>query len=482
MNDPNGLVYFEEEYHLFYQWTPEGGKQHWGHAVSPDLLRWQDLEVALAPDELGSIWSGSAVVDENDASGFFGGRPGLIAAYTNQNHETPPHGPQAQSIAYSADRGRTWTKHQGNPVAPNPGIPDFRDPKVFWHATTARWIMILAAGCHAEIWTSRDLKEWAHASSFGAAQGTPECVWECPDLFELPIENEPGQSRWVLAGSPIMPACYPLESTRTWCFVGAFDGTTFISETPALEPLWVDYGRDNYASVTWANAPGGRALWIGWMSDWDWTFQVPTQGWRSAMTLPRELTLRRTSGKLQFIQRPIREIESVRTSIWEMSDVCLAPGEDPWGHVQGVALDISLEFEPGDASEVGVRVRVGSSEQTTIGYDAAAGRLFVDRTRSGQCDFHPRFSERHDAPLPARNGQISLRILVDACSVEVFADDGALVMTDLIFPAAASRGLSLYSKDGACRIAHARISEVSRTVERPAHAESPAAGCDRQNP
>jgi len=466
MNDPNGLVFFEGEYHLFYQWTPDGGRQHWGHAVSPDLLHWEDLDVAIAPDDLGAIWSGSAVVDEHDTSGFFDGKPGIVAIYTNQNQDAPPNGPQVQSIAYSADRGRSWTKYEGNPIAPNNGATDFRDPKVFWHQPSSRWVMIVAAGNRAEIWTSENLKAWTLASAFGVDQGVSECIWECPDLFELPIENEPGQSRWVLAGSPILPAGYPLQSTRMWYFVGSFDGTTFRSETPADEPMWSDYGRDNYAAVTWSNEPDGRSLWIGWMSDWDWTFQVPTQGWRSAMTLPRELTLRRSLNSLQLIQRPVRELESVRKSILELNDVSLAPGENPFNGTEGVSLDISLVVELGDATETGIHVRTGSGEQTTIGYEMAIGKLFIDRTHSGQTSFHPRFSERHGPSLAARNGQITLRILLDACSVEVFADDGALVMTNLIFPSVDSCGLSVYSIGGSAKIVHAGIWEVMRTMLR----------------
>ncbi|MCC5697330.1 glycoside hydrolase family 32 protein, partial [Klebsiella pneumoniae] len=233
-------VYFQGEYHLFFQHNPYGdqwGNLSWGHAVSPDLVRWQELPVALEPDELGDIFSGSAVVDHHDSSGFFGGQPGLVAIYTSAGDT------QQQSLAYSSDRGRTWTKYAGNPVIPNPGIPDFRDPKLFWHAPTNRWILLVAAGDRIHIYGSTNLVEWDKLSEFGADHGSHGGVWECPDLFELPVDG--GPTRWVLIVS-INPGG-PAGGSATQYFLGDFDGTTFTSDGAPNDVLWADRGADFYA-------------------------------------------------------------------------------------------------------------------------------------------------------------------------------------------------------------------------------------------
>ncbi|HTG68533.1 MAG TPA: glycoside hydrolase family 32 protein, partial [Candidatus Udaeobacter sp.] len=257
MNDPNGLVYFEGEYHLFYQYNPYGntwGNMSWGHAVSKDLVHWNHLPVALEPDRLGMIFSGTAVVDEHNTSGFFKGKSGgMVAIYTSAG-ET-----QQQSIAYSADNGRTWMKYEGNPVLPNPGIKDFRDPKVFWHDKTQRWIMAISAGDKVLFYASSDLKAWTYLSEFGAKAGDHSGVWEVPELFELPVDGDPSHTKWILKVD-INPG-EKNQGSRGQYFIGQFDGTNFVNDNPSDKVLWVDYGKDFYASLSWNHLPE-RRVWI----------------------------------------------------------------------------------------------------------------------------------------------------------------------------------------------------------------------------
>lgn len=446
MNDPNGLVYFEGEWHLFYQYNPDG-KLYWGHAVSTDLTRWTHLPVALSPDEEGVVFSGSAVVDHADVTGFFDGEPGLVALWTRHGSLAPPGGPEAQCLSFSRDRGRTWVAYDGNPVVPNPHVPDFRDPKVSWHEASRRWVMALAVGQHVEFYVSPDLKAWERAGEFGDGQGSHAGVWECPDLFELPLNGSgaDGGTRWVLIVSISGPA-----GSQTQYFVGDFDGRTFVNGNPPETVLWADHGADNYAAVSWSDVPAsdGRRVWIGWMSNWLYGWQVPTEGWQGAMTLPRVLGLRATGAGLCLTQTPVRELEARRGPGRRWEGLAVSPGENPLAEFTGDAYEIAAEWEAGAASAFGFRVRAGGDQRTTIGYDASRGVLFVDRSRSGKTDFHPAFAARHEAALAAPEGCVSLRVFVDRSSVEVFAQGGETVITDLIFPDPASLGLEAFAEGG----------------------------------
>ncbi len=444
MNDPNGLVYFEGEWHLFYQYNPDG-LLYWGHAVSNDLVRWTHLPVALFPDADGDVWSGSAVVDTEDASGLFEGGSGLVAFWTHHNALAPPRGPQAQCLSYSRDKGRTWTAYDANPVVPNPDIPDFRDPKVIWHERSGQWIMALAVLDRIHFYTSPDLKAWVFASAFGADQGSHAGVWECPDLFQLPVEGAAGESRWVLIVSISGEG-----GSRTQYFVGDFDGQTFVNDNPASVVLWADGGKDNYAAVSWANVPpgDGRRIWIGWMNNWAYGWDLPTEGWKGAMTLPREVRLRAMPDGIRLTQKPVRELQTLRGPghLWE--NVWVKPGTNLLAGLSGEAWEIVAEIECGTASAFGFRVRAGQSEGTPVGYDVAQTVLFVDRSRSGQVEFHPDFAGRHTMPLAAPEGRVTLHLFVDRCSVEVFGNHGEAVITDLIFPDPASVGLELFTQGG----------------------------------
>jgi len=462
INDPNGLVYVEGEYHLFYQHVPrslEGDfgrsfAHHWGHGVSTDLVHWTHLPVALYPDHLGAIFSGSIVVDWHDTSGFFGGGPGLVAIFTHHNADAAPLGPEVQSLAYSADGGRTWTAYAHNPVIANPGVADFRDPKVFWHAPTQRWVMVVTFhGDRVRFYTSENLRDWAFASAFGVNQGAQSATWECPDLFELPVDGDPQRTQWVLNLSTYHRTATS-DRVGMQYFIGSFDGTTFTNANPAGTVLTTDYGRDNYAAVTWSDVPArdGRRLMIGWMNDWTYARVTPTEPWRGAMTIARELRLRQWAEGARLLQRPVVEIERLRRQHTHSTAQTITPTASLRLCDVGAAMEIVMTIQPGSATECGVRVESGEREHTTIGYDVRAGTLFIDRTRAGKSDFNAAFPGCHGGPLSPMQGAITLRIFLDRGSVEVFGNDGECVVTSLIFPEADRSGLEFYAFGGAARL------------------------------
>ena len=459
MNDPNGLVYFDGEYHLFYQHNPYGnewGHMSWGHAVSTDFLHWKHLPIALHDEYDVMAFSGSAVVDANNTSGFGAdGKIPLVAIYTGHGF-----GKQTQDLAYSTDRGRTWTKYAGNPVL-DIGEADFRDPKVFWHKPSSKWIMVVSMAVQKRIrfYGSSDLKAWELLSEFGPAGVQNKPNWECPDLFELPIVGEPGKTRWVLETD--MGGGAIAGGSGGEYFTGDFDGEKFVADS--LESQWVDFGRDFYAPVSWSDIPSsdGRRLWLGWMNNWE-TALNPTSPWRSAMSIPRELILRRIAGNLRFCQTPVRELANIRgQEIVREKFVCnnVTPID-----VRGQQLDIEVEFATGLATEFGVRVLKSGQEQTVIGYDVAKQALFIDRTKSGNVAFHPAFSGRHAGPLPVRTGRVKMRIVVDKCSVEVFGNDGETVLSDLVFPRSSSDAVEIFTSGGSCEVIQFRAWPLARTM------------------
>ena len=459
MNDPNGLVFYDGEFHLFYQYNPFGdrwGHMSWGHAVSPDLVHWQHLPLALAEENGVMVFSGSAVVDWKNSSGFGReGRPPLVAIYTGHYTERPL---QNQQVAYSNDRGRTWTKYAGNPVL-DIGQKDFRDPKVFWHEPSERWVMVVAWPQERKVrfYASRDLKSWSHLADFGPA-GATEGIWECPDLFPLPVEGAPRETRWVLIVN-LNPGG-PSGGSGSQYFVGDFDGRQFVLEQGASRsgvpggaaPLWLDHGPDFYAAVTWSDVPehDGRRIALGWMSNWEYAQEVPTSPWRSAMTVPRVLTLRRTSEGLRVCQQPVKQLEQLRrgaprrfaggtfaaAGAWLARQAGLPPLLDVEVTLSGVTA----------ATPFTLALETGPDERTSISCDPARGRLVVDRTRSGRVGFQPAFAGRHEAPLRLVDGRCRLRLLLDRSSLEVFAQDGETVITELVFPTTATRVLSLSAR------------------------------------
>lgn len=448
MNDPNGLVYFDGEYHLFFQHNPHGnqwGHMSWGHAISRDMVHWQHLPIALHEEYGVMIFSGSCVVDHHNTSGF-GKRdqPPLVAIYTGHGV-----GKQTQDIAYSNDRGRTWTKFDGNPVI-DLDEANFRDPKVFWHQPTKQWIMVvsMAAAKYVQFYGSQDLKSWQHLSDFGPAGVKDKPNWECPDLFRLPVEGRPNSFKWVLEVD-IGDGAIAGGSGGEY-FVGEFDGRRFRCDHDPQQSQWVDHGRDFYAPISFSDIPAddGRRIWIGWMNNWQ-TNLLPTRPWRSAMSIPRTLALRPTDHGYKLIQKPIKELQTLRNAAQTLTHEPITGDHDlsPKG-IAGDRLEIQATIQLGTAKQVGFKVRVGEKEATLVGYDVRQSKLYVDRRNSGHVDFHPDFAGKHEGPLVCPNGILQLHLFVDTSSVEVFGNDGEMVITDRIFPQPGSQGVSMFASGG----------------------------------
>jgi fructan beta-fructosidase len=452
MNDPNGLVYYKGEYHLFYQYNPQGtewGHMSWGHAVSADMLHWKNLPLAIfeVPGQY-MIYSGSAVVDWHNASGLCAsveaGDPScLIAIYTAAGTNI-----QRQNLAYSNDRGRTWTNYPGNPVA-DLKQPDFRDPKVFWYEAQKKWVMVavLADERKAVFFDSRDLKNWRFRSSF-EIENKDKGQWECPDLFELPVEGNSKNKKWVLIVNRNPGA--PAGGTGTRYFVGSFDGARFVSETPPSQELWADYGKDFYATNSFSDLPpmDGRRIWIGWISNWQYANREPTAIWRGAQSLPRELSLSQFPDGLRLEQKPVAEAKALRErELLQLSNVSVLTAMEAiqLANIRGETLEIEAEISPADAKEIGFRLRKGGSEETLLGFTTENKEVFVDRTRSGLVSFAPEFSGRYKAIL-GQIARLKVHIFLDRSSVEAFVNDGEVVLTDRIYPSSGSDGIELYSE------------------------------------
>ncbi len=617
MNDPNGLVYYQGEYHLFYQYNPFGnvwGHMSWGHAVSTDLIHWEELPVAI-PDTPGEhIFSGSAVIDVHNTSGL-GTRdnPPMIAVYTRTDKNTNI---QSQAIAYSLDRGRTFTKFNGGKPVLDIGARDFRDPKVQWYEPSKSWLMTVSNSADHTVgfYSSKDLKSWKKLSTFGPA-GATGGVWECPDLFQLPVDGDSGKTKWVLVVN-INPGGIQGGSAAQY-FIGDFDGTTFTAEdqqdyvppagrvvadfegtdltgwkltgqafgtapaagglpeqnpvsnvagkgvlnsfhggneatgtatspaftiqdsyvnfllgggdrpasekdpvtvnllvdgkvvrtatgtgsnaldwhswdvsafrgkqariraidnstgdfghlvldqvTMAAKPAtssaqrarWADYGKDYYAAVSWDGVPGGKRIMIGWMSNWEYAQVAPTNPWRSAQSIPRVMGLRTIGGRVTLTSEPVPQLASLHAGeAVRVGDLSVPPGSHrlPGRAAKGEVYELTATLDLRDARQAGFDVRTGQSQRTRIGYDARTQEIFIDRHRSGRDDFSGRFAGIHRAPLAARDGKVTLRVLVDTASVEVFANDGAVALTDTIFPDSSSTGIGTFSTGGTARV------------------------------
>lgn len=415
---------------------------HWGHAVSRDLINWRHLPIALYPDEHGMIFSGSTVVDWNNTAGF--GEEVLAAVYTcHKDYQ------ETQNLAYSTDRGRSWTKYAGNPVIPHPvPLSDCRDPKVFW--SNDLWVMALAAKDRVLFYTSPNLKQWEFSGSFGSGYGSTSGVWETPDLFQLPIDGG-SESRWVLMVGVGDGAS--AGGSGTQYFIGDFDGKSFVSKNPKNTVLWADFGADYYAAQSWNESPNGRRIMLGWLSNWQYAAVTPSEAWRGMFSLPRQMSLTRTADGIRLAQRPIVELQALRGERNHWQDGIINPEENLLAGIRGECLEILAEFElDGHATACGLRVRVGKEEQTTIGYAIRQQTLFFDRTRSGKSDFYAGFAARHTAQLAPHGKRVSLHIFVDRSSVEVFANDGLVTFCEIIFPSASSQGLELFVEGGSVKL------------------------------
>jgi fructan beta-fructosidase len=478
LNDPNGLIHHEGVYHLYYQNNPLDnvwGNMSWGHATSTDLVTWTEHRVAIACDEEEDIFSGSIVFDRHNSSGFgTDSAPPLVAVYTSAyKTASAHHGIQAQSLAYSLDGGYTWTKHPGNPVL-NRGSADFRDPKVFRYESDAGsyWVMVAVEAQDFEVvfYKSQDLQDWQLLSSFGPANATGG-VWECPDLFPLPVDGNPENLKWILTVN-LNPGG-PNNGSAGQYFVGDFDGTTFTSATTVTDGLqdtdrlgeyqWLDWGRDYYAAVSFSDVPDGRRLMIGWMNNWEYANEIPTSPWRSPMSLVREVSLRSRDGSWRLVQEVAQEFTSVPAGKPPFTaGACEIPkGTHLLDGAAGSVQRIEATFTPGTAEEIGLIVRGNGTQGTRIGIRPTEGLIVVDRRESGQTDFHETFASIDTAPIEPAANSYGLTIYVDQCSVEVFAQGGQVTLSELIFPSPTSRDVSLYAAGGTATINNLRITQYA---------------------
>lgn len=477
LNDPNGLIFHDGVYHLYYQNNPLGnvwGNMSWGHATSTDLLTWTEHPVAIACDENEDIFSGSIVFDRDNTSGFGTETVApLVAVYTSAYKPGSGHeGIQAQSLAYSLDGGYTWTKHTGNPVL-NRASAEFRDPKVIRYdgGADSYWVMVAveATDFQVVLYKSRDLKNWELLSTFGPANGTGG-VWECPDLFPLPVDGNPDNLKWVLTVN-LNPGG-PNNGSAGQYFVGDFDGKTFVSATTLTEGLqdpdrlreyqWLDWGRDYYAAVSFSDAPENRRFMIAWMNNWEYANQIPTSPWRSPMSLAREISLRITDGNLRLVQQPAGDWTTLAGSrSFSLSATTIHEGVQVLAGAAGTVQRIDVTFAPGSAEEFGLILRGDGVKGTRIGIRPDEGSLTVDRRESGQTDFHESFPSIDTAPIRTAAGSYDLTIYVDHCSIEVFAQAGQVTMTELIFPAETSTELSVYALGGTATINELAVTQFA---------------------
>ena len=489
MNDPNGMVYKDGEYHLYFQYNPYGskwGNMHWGHAVSRDLIHWEHLDPAIARDPVGHIFSGSSVVDKKNTAGF--GKDAIIAIYTNNsvNHD------EVQCIAYSNDNGRTFTKYEGNPVlTPFDGLKDFRDPKVFWYEKDKCWFMIVSADKETRFYKSKNLKKWDYVSAFGKGLGQQPCQYECPDFFQLPVNGDEKNMKWVMTMN-INPGCW-FGGSATEYFVGDFDGKNFTCPD-ANDVKWLDWGKDHYATVTFSNT-GNRVLAITWMSNWQYANLTPFKQNRGANGLPRELKLYEKNGKYYISEDVAPEALALRKSTKELGSQTVEGEKAFAGATSGMEGAFEIEADvTADANGIaGIELYNNKRERTLIYIDMKEGKVVMDRTESGLTDFGKQ-SVPHDIELawdkqraaegkqPARiensinykndfalatwaplslcqDGKktFHLDIFADKSSIELFVDGGRIAMTNLVFPVAPYENVKLYSQGGKAEFQNMKI-------------------------
>ena len=491
MNDPNGMVYKDGEYHLYFQYNPYGskwGNMHWGHAVSRDLVHWDHLDPAIARDTMGHIFSGSSVVDKNNTAGY--GKNAIIAIYTNNStaHD------EVQCIAYSTDNGRTFTKYEGNPVLrPFDGLKDFRDPKVFWYEKNKSWYMIVSADKETRFYKSKNLKQWTYVSAFGKGMGQQPCQYECPDFFQLPVNGDKKNMKWVMTMN-INPGCI-FGGSATEYFVGDFDGKKFTCPD-AQDVKWLDYGKDHYATVTFSNT-GDRVLAITWMSNWEYANITPFKQNRGANGLPRELKLYEKDGKYYISEDAAPEVKALRKVTHDLGNETVEDTKDMKGAAANMdgAFEIEADVTPSANGIAGIEISNNKRERTMIYFNMKNGKVVMDRTESGLTDFGKN-SVPHDIELawdkqreqegkqPARIenainykndfalatwGPLNLcegktyhvDIFVDKSSVELFVDGGRIAMTNLVFPVAPYENIKLYTKGGKAEFSNIKVHKLA---------------------
>ena len=461
MNDPNGMFYYNGYYHLYFQYHPEDnvwGPMHWGHAISTDMINWAEQPIAIYPDELGTIFSGSSVVDISNSSGLgeVSNAIPIVAMYTNSKKlEVDDSWKQTQSIAYSNDEGKTFTKYENNPVIDNNKLKDFRDPKVTWDEDRNKWVMVLAAGDKIMFYESKDLKDWDLLSDFGQGLGGHGGVWECPDFFKLQVLGS-DESKWVLFVS-INPGG-PNGGSATQYFIGDFDGTNFTLDKEFEKSLnekhnyWIDFGRDNYAGVTWSNArtKDGSKLMLGWMSNWDYAQKVPTEAWRSAMTIARKVQLQKNHNGYRLLFHPVQELSDYRSTKYEKDNIPIT-GETKIIDSEAISLSSTeIKFNISDLKEIDYQFKLSNTlgDKLLFGYDNSNKRFYIDRRKSGKTNFSEKFADKVSvAQRTSTNKDFSGTIILDKTSIEIFYDNGETVMTEIFFPNAPYDKLTIGSKN-----------------------------------
>ena len=444
MNDPNGMFYKDGVYHLYFQHNPYGstwGNMTWGHSTTTDLVNWNYEGLAIKPDAWGAVFSGSAVVDYDNTAGF--GKNAVVAFYTSAK-SSPWGDTQSQSMAYSLDNGKTFVKYAYNPIVTS-SKRDFRDPKVFWYAPDKHWVMILAGGQEMDIYSSKNLKDWKYESSFGAKQGAHGGVWECPDLVELPVEGTK-EKKWVLICN-INPGG-PFGGNAAQYFVGTFDGKKFVNESPT-QTKWMDWGKDHYATVTFSNAPGGRCIALGWMSNWQYQTVLPTLQYRGSNTIARDLTLYRQDGELLLRCTPSPEIEKARMQKVSVPSFKVSDSYDLASLLEGNdgAYEIDMTIKNSGASKIMFTLSNDKGEKVNMYYDIMRKQFVMDRSESGKVDFSVDFPAVTVAPVYDTDN-IRLRLFVDRTSIEAFGEGGKFVMTNQVFPTEPYNKMSFVSVRG----------------------------------
>lgn len=477
MNDANGLVYKDGEYHLYFQYNPYGskwGNMHWGHSVSRDLIHWEHLNPAIARDTLGHIFSGSSVVDKFNSAGY--GKDAMIAFYTSASDE---HG-QIQCMAYSTDNGRTYTKYEKNPIlTPFDGLKDFRDPKVFWYEPAQKWYMIVSADKNMRFYSSTDMKNWEYLSQFGEGYGVQPNQFECPDFIQLPVNGDKNNMKWVMIVN-INPGC-PFGGSATEYFVGDFDGKEFKCDTDKSITKWLDFGKDHYATVCFSNT-GDRTIAVPWMSNWQYANVTPIRQYRGANALPRELSLYTKNGEIYMAANAVKETEGLRKGTTAINDFSMTDEHlvSPLATGAEGACELEMDVTPGKAQTVGFQLMNDKGEKTDIYLDMKAGRIVMDRTQSGLVAFgeksEPHAKETDDhrktesvnyindfalgtwAPLSLCEGKsYHLDVFVDKCSIEIFVDGGRIAMTNLVFPTEPYNALRFYTQGGEAEVKNLKV-------------------------
>jgi fructan beta-fructosidase len=434
-NDPNGLVYSNGLYHLFFQHNPFGnewGHMSWGHATSKDLVHWKELPVAIAEENGVAIFSGSAVVDIKNSTGFSSdsNKQSLIAIYTAHTETL-----QTQALAYSNDEGLTWKKYAGNPVL-DLHKKDFRDPNVFWYEKSKQWVMAVSQPNEHQIsfFASTNLKEWKLLSNFGPA-GDISGVWECPDLMQVPIVGEPGKKKWVLFTS---------QNSTMQYFVGEFDGTKFLEDKPQTKIHKQDYGTDYYAAVTYHNSPDKQPISIGWVNNWEYANSIPTKPWKSAMSLPRKLSVKKQGDDWILVQQPMIALENLRLKKESISNSIVS--KEIQLKQKGNCFEMKLDLIPSKNAIGGIKLAVGNGHYFEIGYDGTKEKLYIDRTNTNR-SFNTKYASinRKEAEIITKDGKIQLDIYFDESIVEIYAGDGTVVFTAQVFPENSENGVSFFS-------------------------------------